>query len=212
MRGRSDPNRRTIVRDGRLKKKTFQNSNSSMQGDMDYLQMRFDNDWMSFKTKMNTHFEKELRAAGLFDTASGDSFVQNQFFLLYKDWKFFNGMVGVYYTYYNDGSTAAEAIENNRTSYENLGDMLFDPFRPRERIVESFLCSTEKDEDLLEAAMKATVYHYMNDNRLKNIRGMRSESLGACFVCNSLNPQFKTRNPNDGRVYCSKNCFKKNYN
>lgn len=148
MRGRFDPNRRTVVRDVRLKKKTFNNSNSSMQGDMDYLQMRFDNDWMSFKTKMNTYFEKELRAAELFDTASGDSFVQNQFFLLYKDWKFFNGMVGVYYAYYNDGSTGAEAIENNRTSYENLGDMLFDPFRPREEIVKRFLQSPEKDEDL----------------------------------------------------------------
>lgn len=76
-----------------------------------------------------------------------------------QDWAIFNGMVGMYYGWYNDGDGPAGAIDNNRvhgfTSLEDFRDLCAEMRLPHSVLL--FLDSRTTYPQELESAMDAVI-------------------------------------------------------
>jgi len=170
-----------------------------MQADYEYLQAKKESDLNNFTSVMNQNFKGALQASR--------ARVQELFFMLYPDWRFFDAMMGAYYAFYNDGDDLQGAFDNARIPYESLAKMKSDRFAPSKNAMLYYFENTN-DKNALETAMRSTVFHVMNSAQIKEMREMREAlQVSACLTCGEEDPGFQMRNDMTKR-FCGKECFK----
>lgn len=211
MKPRLGANERKIVRDVPLKKHFFF-GNSPMQHLLEYLESIMMKNRDDFRKKFTSVFKDELSAL----TYHPEIYIEKAFYVLYPDWKFFNGVRQLYYGYFNDGDQPHDAWKNNRVAfYDSPNAMIRDEYATAVGTLERALkypYETISDGEM-EAVMNAVVYYYTNDSKLKLLREKRAsaEQIKACAVCGQADAKFRTIDPSDGKRYCGKRCFDKEY-